>query len=76
MERIVLEVNNSTAKKWRSASNELRTKLNKFMDEQLAKILENNRNVDTIQFFNELRTEMAEKGLTQEALDDILKDED
>jgi len=49
-ERIILEVNNNTAKKWRFASIELRTKLNNFMDEALAKILEDNRNVDTIQF--------------------------
>jgi len=29
---------------------------------------------DIIQFLNELRREMADKGLTQEAVDDILKE--
>lgn len=75
MERIVLEVNDSTARKWRASSNMLRSKLNKFIGKQLDELLDKSEPEDTIRFFDELRAEMAEKGLTQEKLDEILRDE-
>ena len=75
MERIILEVENGTAKKWRAASLQLRSKLNSYLNTQLDKILDNSKDIDSIRFFEELRTEMAEKGLTQEILDDILNGE-
>lgn len=75
MERIVLEVDDMTAKKWRTASSEFRAKLGRFIGEQLNKIMESNQGEDSIRFFDELRAEMAEKGLTQEMLDDILNGE-
>lgn len=75
MERIVLEVDSSTSKKWRAASIQLKTELSKLMEKQIAKLIDDNKGSDSIQYFNELRDEMAEKGLTQEVLDDILNDE-
>lgn len=75
MERIVLEVDENTARKWRTASSQLRSQLNKFIGKQLDEILDNSEPEDSIRFFNELREEMKEKGLTQEILDEILRDE-
>jgi len=38
-------------------------------------IMNQNEDVDIIQFLNDLRQEMKQKGLTQEILDDILEDD-
>ena len=76
MEQIVLEVNAITAKKWLSASAKLKAELSKFMEQQISTIMDKKQQADSVQYFNELREEMANKGLTQEILDDILKNED
>ncbi|MCF8360457.1 MAG: hypothetical protein K9H26_17020 [Prolixibacteraceae bacterium] len=75
MERIVLEVDDSIARKWRSSSYKLRSKLNKFIGNQIGELLDKSESEDTVRFFNELRVEMEDKGLTQEKLDEILRDE-
>jgi hypothetical protein len=75
MERIVLEVDDKVAKAWRSASVKLKQEIGGVMNQQIAAIIDKKEETDIIQFLNELRQEMAEKGLTQEILDDILKDE-
>lgn len=75
MERIIIEVNDATAKKWRSASGRLKKEISQYMDKQISAIIDKKEEKDIILFLNELREEMAQKGLTQEVLDDILKDE-
>ncbi len=75
MERIVLEVDDKVAKAWRTASVKLKQEIGGVMNQQIAAIIDKKEETDIIQFLNELRQEMAEKGLTQEILDVILKDE-
>jgi len=75
MERIVLEVDDKVAKAWRSASIKLKQEIGSLMNKQIATIIDKREEKDIIQFLNELRQEMAERGLTQEILDEILKDE-
>jgi len=75
MEKIVLEVDDNVAKAWRTASVKLKQEIGGVMNQQIAAIINKKEETDIIQFLNELRQEMAEKGLTQEILDDILKDE-
>lgn len=75
MERIVLEVDDRVAKAWRIASNRLKSDIGRVVNKQLAVIMDHKEEKDIIVFLDELRQEMAEKGLTQEILDDILKDE-
>jgi hypothetical protein len=75
MERIVLEVDDKVAKAWRAASAKLKREIGDLMNKQIATIIDRKEEKDIIQFLNELRQEMAAKGLTQEILDDILKDE-
>lgn len=75
MERIILEVKPETAQKWRSSSLRLRKALNKLIEEQLNDVFKEQKGLDSIRYFEELRDKMANKGLTQEILDDILNDE-
>jgi hypothetical protein len=74
MERIILEVNDSIAKKWRISSARLRLQVSSFIANQIGEILDKSEPEDTIRFFDELRYEMKDKGLTQEKLDEILHD--
>lgn len=75
MERIVLEVDDNIGKKWRSASVQLKAHLSRLMEKQIEKATDPSFGPDSIQYLTELRDEMEEKGLTQEKLDDILRDE-
>jgi hypothetical protein len=75
MERIVLEVDDQVGKAWRTASGQLKNEISNFLNLQIRSILEQKEEKDIIVFLDELRAEMAEKGLTQEILDAILKDE-
>lgn len=75
MEKIVLEVDDNVAKAWRTSSTKLRKEIGDLMNKQIATIIDKKEEKDIIQFLNELREEMANRGLTQEILDDILKDE-
>jgi DNA-binding transcriptional regulator YhcF (GntR family) len=76
MERIVLEVDDTVAKAWRTASVKLKREIGTLLNKQIATIIDKKEEKDIIMFLDELRQEMAEKGLTQEILDDILKDND
>jgi hypothetical protein len=75
MSKIIIDVNNTTADKWRSVSQKLKTDISRYIDRQIASIIDKKGDEDIIQFLNELRDEMELKGLTQEKLDEILKDE-
>jgi len=75
MERIVLEVDDDVAKAWNTASFKLKKEIGNIMNKQIATIIDKKEDKDILQFMNELRAEMSKKGLTQEILDDILKDE-
>lgn len=75
MEKIVLEVDDKVAKAWRTASAKLKQEIGSLMNKQIATIIDKKEEKDIIQFLDELREEMAGRGLTQEILDDILKDE-
>lgn len=75
MDRIVLEVDDKVAKAWRSASFQLKREIGDLMNKQIAHIIDRKDEKDILHFLAELRQEMEQKGLTQEILDDILKDE-
>lgn len=76
MTRIVIEVDEKLARSWRSASEEQRRKISNIINASLAKEMYQEGSVEEYRdFLKQLRTEMKEKGLTQEELDQILKDE-
>ena len=74
MERIVIEVDEATAKKWRLSSQKRRSKVSQQVNITLAKELADSKE-DFVQYLDELRITMKERGLTEEILEEILKDE-
>lgn len=72
MERIVLEVDEKVAKAWRAASSKKKQEINMAVEMQVSKHLMKDSVVDYAQFLEELREKMAQRGLTQEILEDIL----
>lgn len=74
MERIVIEVDEETAKKWRLLSQKGRDRVSQQVNITLAKELADSKE-DFLQYLVELRSTMKERGLTEEILDRILKDE-
>ncbi len=74
MERIVLEVDDRLAKAWWNASLEKRKEINNKMSVRIGKELFEYSKDDFGQYLNELRGKMAERGLTEETLDEILNE--
>jgi hypothetical protein len=75
MEKIVLEVDDKVAKAWKEAPSEKRRDIANKVNISITKELFHYDKESFIQYLEHLRNEMAERGLTQEILDDILKDE-
>jgi hypothetical protein len=98
MERIVIEVNKSTAKKWRSSSRQQKRKLATVLQTALANTEELkepqpgygrpleevvNAHFERVQkgllehkkFLDELSKKAAERGLTEEILEELLRDD-
>ncbi|BAU52509.1 hypothetical protein [Mucilaginibacter gotjawali] len=75
MERIVLEVDDKVAKAWRDAPSDKRRDISNKINIRMSKELFEYDKAAFLQYLDGLRNEMAERGLTQEILDDILKDE-
>jgi hypothetical protein len=78
MERIVIEVDKRLAKAWQKASEKKKKEIGNLFNISLAKELMNSQSgiaeSEYHAFLTELREEMDAKGLTQEELDEILKD--
>lgn len=74
MERIVIEVADITAKKWRMSSQQLRDKISQRINIKLAKELMADSKDEFKQFLDEVGATMQERGLTEDVLKDILKD--
>jgi hypothetical protein len=75
MERIVLEVNDQTAKAWRNTSAKLRTQIGKNLEQILADSLSKTREANFELLLQEARKEAAKNGLTEEVLAALLNDE-
>lgn len=74
MERIVIEVDDATAKKWRMSSQKRKARISQEVNLKLAKELSDSKE-DFQQFLTEIRCAMKERGLTEEILQEVLKDE-
>lgn len=75
MERIVIEVDEATARNWKSASHQKRKTISYKVSLSINKELMKDRREDFLRYIEELRDKMEDRGLTQEVLDEILKDE-
>ena len=76
MERIVIEVGDATAKKWRFSSPKRKIEIAKKIEIKLAKELMVDSKENFKLFLDEISATMQSRGLTQEILDDILKDDE
>ncbi len=76
MDRIVLEVDDSTAKAWRNTSPKLRAKIEKNLEQVLAYSLSKTKEENFELLLKDARTEAAKNGLTEEMLNQLLNEED
>jgi hypothetical protein len=74
MERIVLEVSNETARKWRFSSRRRKEQISQEIDLKLAQELSETKE-EFLNFLDETGKTMEERGLTEKILQEILKDE-
>jgi hypothetical protein len=74
MERIVIEVEPSIALAWRRLSASRRKDITNRVGVCIGKEVLENSKEEYLAYLTDLRTKMAERGLTQEILDDILNE--
>ncbi|MCO5286284.1 MAG: hypothetical protein M9898_07725 [Chitinophagaceae bacterium] len=74
MERIVIEVDEDIARRWRYTSQQKRDKVSQQVNIILAKELTDSKE-EFLKYLEGLRSTMKERGLTEEILEEILKDE-
>jgi len=75
MERIVLEVDDMTAKAWRNTSAKLRTQIGKNLEQVLNDSLNMTKEADFELLLQDARKEAAKNGLTEEVLTQLLNEE-
>jgi hypothetical protein len=76
MERIVLEVDDQTAKAWRNTSAKLREQIGKNLELVLNDSLNKSKEANFELLLQEIRIEAAKNGLTEEILAQLLNDND
>lgn len=76
MERIVIEVTDDIAKKWRLSSPEIRERISQRMNIRLNKELLKDSPEDFKKFLDEIGKTLEERGLTEEILQEILAEND
>lgn len=74
MERIVIEVDDATAKKWRKASPKIKSKLKKSFEKQIDIISQSDKEARFEELLNKARKEAANNGLTEEILQQLLNE--
>ncbi len=74
MDRIVLEVDDIAAKKWRYASKEKRNQLNSTINRILKKAFDKNED-DFWRFLDKVGKKAEENGLTEEQLNKLLNED-
>jgi len=76
MERIVLEVDDQTAKAWRNTSAKLREQIGKNLELVLNDSLNKSKEANFELLLQEIRIEAAKNGLTEEILAQLLNDKE
>lgn len=74
MERIVLEIDSDTAKKWQNASLEKRKKLSNSLAQIISRTLKE-KDEDFWLFVDRISQKATEKGMTEEKLAQLLNEE-
>lgn len=74
MERIVIEVSPNVAKAWRKLPVKRKKEISQKAGAQIQKEVLENSAEEYISYLEQLRAKMADRGLTQEILDEILNE--
>lgn len=74
MERIVLEIDSLSARKWEQASYDKKIRLSKSISQIIARSL-NERDDDFWSFIDRISEKAASNGLTEEKLDQLLNED-
>jgi hypothetical protein len=75
MERIILEVDDKTAKAWRNTSPKLKSQIEKNLELVLTDSLKKTREANFELLLQEIREEAAKNGLTEEILEKLLSED-
>lgn len=75
MERIVIEVGDTTAKRWRNVSPKIKSELGKSFEKQIDEISQKSKEANFEKLLKEVREEAAKNGLTEEILQKLLNEE-
>lgn len=76
MERIVINVDNDIAKKWRLSSQKSKEEISRKIQIRLAKELMGNSKEEFKRFLDEVGSTMKQRGLTEEDLQEILEEDE
>lgn len=76
MERIVLEVDDQVAKNWKYSSEKKRQQVNNTINKMLQIAFKREDDDDFIAFVKEIQDKAAERGLTEDILNEMLNDHD
>ena len=75
MERIVIEVSPNVARAWRNMPTSEKRELSNVVSVRIGSKHFKESRAEFLAFIDDLQQRMADRGLTQEKLDEILKDE-
>jgi len=76
MERIVIEVDDATAKKWQTASSKFRKVISEKFAADIDFVTENYKNENFFAALDEIGERLAKRGLTEEIVNEILNSDD
>lgn len=76
MTKIVIEVDDAIGEKWRLSSEKRKKEISEKISNNISDFLDNNKNQKFLSYLDELGKKMKERGLTEEALNEILNDND
>lgn len=74
MDRIVIEVSPNVAKAWRKMPQEQKTEVGNEVSVRIGQKFFEDSKADFLAFIEDLQKRMADRGLTQEKLDEILNE--
>lgn len=76
MERIVIEVDEGTARKWKNVSHRFKKLLSKRFSSDIEFVLENYGESNFFEALDEIGERLAKRGLTEDIVNEILKSDD
>ncbi len=76
MERIVIEVDDATAKKWRTTSSKFKKVISEKFVADIDFVTKNYKNEDFSAALDEIGERLAKRGLTEEIVNEILNSDD